>query len=62
MPWRHDRRTVILPLAAAVATLVRPGFWRFFTDGAVNRYALAPEGWRQLQSTPPLPELTGAAA
>ena len=54
LPWPGDRRTIILPIAAAVATLLRPRLWSFFTDGAVSRYALAPAGWRQLRSTAPL--------
>ncbi|HWE68215.1 MAG TPA: ATP-grasp domain-containing protein [Acidimicrobiales bacterium] len=54
LPARGDWRTILLPIAAAVATLLRPRLWSFFTDGAVSRYALAPAGWRQLCSTPPL--------
>jgi hypothetical protein len=49
LPWRGDRRTVILPVAAALATLIRPSMWRAFTDGAVSRYALTASGWRQLR-------------
>jgi biotin carboxylase len=52
MPWHGDRRTILLPTAAVMATLVRPSLWKLFTDGAVTRYALAPEGWRQLRDTP----------
>jgi glutathione synthase/RimK-type ligase-like ATP-grasp enzyme len=55
LPWRGDRRTVILPVAAALATLIRPSLWRAFTDGAVTRYALTAAGWRQLRDAPPLP-------
>jgi glutathione synthase/RimK-type ligase-like ATP-grasp enzyme len=54
LPSKGDRRTVILPVAAAVATLVRPSMWRAFTDGAVARYALTAPGWRQLRSAPAL--------
>ena len=46
---------MILPVAAAVATLIRPSMWRAFTDGAVARYALTAQGWLQLRSTAPLP-------
>jgi predicted ATP-grasp superfamily ATP-dependent carboligase len=55
LPWRGDRRTAVLPVAAAVATLFRPRMWRAFTDGAVTRYALTAPGWRQLRTIAPLP-------
>ena len=62
LPWKGDRRTVILPVAAAVATLIRPSTWRAFTEGAVARYALTAQGWQQLRSTAPLPAMaTGSA-
>jgi hypothetical protein len=62
LPRKDDRRTVILPVAAAVATLIRPSMWRAFTDGAVARYALTAQGWQQLRSTAPLPAVaTGSA-
>ena len=61
LPWRGDRRTMILPVLASLATLVRPTLWRAFTDGSVARYALAPEGWHQLCDTPPLPDVRRAA-
>jgi biotin carboxylase len=62
LPWRGDRRTIILPVAAAVATLIRPRWWRLFTDGAVARYALTAEGWRQLRGVPPCQEAATASA
>jgi len=62
LPWRGDWRTVVLPMAVVVATLVNPQLWRFFTDGAVSHYALTPEGWRQLVRLPPLAEVTPASA
>jgi hypothetical protein len=62
LPWKGDRRTVILPVAAALATLIRPSMWRAFTEGAVARYALTAQGWRQLRDVAPLPEpATGSA-
>jgi hypothetical protein len=61
LPWRGDRRTLILPVAATVALLARPQSWRFFTDGAVARYALTAEGWRQLRQTPPRQEAATAS-
>ncbi|HEX3794378.1 MAG TPA: ATP-grasp domain-containing protein [Acidimicrobiales bacterium] len=61
-PHQGDWRTLLLPLAAAVATLVRPSWWSFFTNGAVSRYALAPEGWRQLRDRAPLAEVSSAPA
>jgi hypothetical protein len=62
LPWRGDRRTVVLPLAATLATLVRPDFWRFFTDGAVSGYALAPQGWHQLRASAGAADVTAASA
>jgi biotin carboxylase len=62
LPWRGDRRTVILPVAAALVTLIRPSMWRSFTDGAVSRYALTASGWRQLHDVAPLPGPATASA
>jgi biotin carboxylase len=62
LPSRGDRRTLLLPIAAALTTLLKPGLWRIFTDGAVSRYALAPEGWRLLRATAPLGEVIPASA
>jgi biotin carboxylase len=59
--WR-DWRALVLPLAATISTLTRPSLCNFFTDGAVARYALAPEGWRQLIDTAPLAALTAMPA
>jgi biotin carboxylase len=61
LPWRGDWRTVVLPVAVVLATLANPRLWRAFTDGAVSHYALAPEGWRQLQRLTPLDEVTATA-
>ena len=62
LPRKGDRRTVILPVAAALATLIRPSMWRAFTEGAVARYALTAQGWQQLRSTAPVPAMaTGSA-
>jgi glutathione synthase/RimK-type ligase-like ATP-grasp enzyme len=61
LPWRGDHRTLILPVAAALATLLKPDLWRLFTDGAVSRYALTSEGWRLLRATAPLGEVTPAS-
>jgi glutathione synthase/RimK-type ligase-like ATP-grasp enzyme len=54
LPWKGDRRTVLLPVAAALATLIRPALWRTFTEGAVTRYSLTAQGWRQLRDVAPL--------
>jgi predicted ATP-grasp superfamily ATP-dependent carboligase len=62
LPWRGDRRTIILPVAAALAMVIRPRWWRLFTDGAVARYALTAEGWRQLGRIPPRREAAIASA
>ncbi len=62
LPWKGDRRTVMLPVAAALATLIRPSMGRAFTEGAVARYALTAQGWRQLRDVAPLREpATGSA-
>ena len=55
LPWKGDRRTVILPVAAALATLIRPALWRTFTDGAVVPLRPHGAGWRQLREVTPLP-------
>jgi hypothetical protein len=62
LPWRGDRRTSILPLAAALATVIRPALWRTFTEGAVSRYALTAQGWRQLREVAPLSAAATASA
>jgi biotin carboxylase len=54
LPWHGDRRTLVLPVAATLATLAQPRLGRAFTDGAVTRYALTAAGWRQLVATAPL--------
>jgi ATP-grasp domain len=62
LPQSGDWRTLILPVAATAATLFNPQRWRTFTDGAVSRYALAPEGWRLLRALPPLADVTPMSA
>jgi predicted ATP-grasp superfamily ATP-dependent carboligase len=52
-PVRGDWRALILPLVAALATLVRPSMSSAFTEGAVSRYALSPDGWRRLCAIEP---------
>jgi biotin carboxylase len=38
-----------LPVAViALAALVRPGSWRYFTSGSTGSYSLTPDAWRQL--------------
>jgi hypothetical protein len=44
-PLHHDLRAVVPVVGAAVLTLLRPQTWRFFSSGAVESYALDPEGW-----------------
>jgi biotin carboxylase len=53
LPPRGDWRTLSLPVAAAMATLIRPSSYRWFTDGAVAGYALSPAGWRALCESAP---------
>jgi hypothetical protein len=43
-----DPVTAIPAVGAAVATLIRPAAWRYFTAGATNAYSLSPEAWRAL--------------
>ena len=39
-----------LPVAlTALATLVRPGAWRYFTSGGVAAYSLSPAAWEELR-------------
>jgi hypothetical protein len=49
LPGHRDWRTIVLPVVASLVTLIRPALWRLFSDGAVSRYALTPEGWHQLR-------------
>jgi hypothetical protein len=62
LPWRQDWRTVVLPVAATVVTLVRPSLCSAFTDGAVSRYSLGPPGWRRLLAAPALEDVSAATA
>ncbi len=40
-----------LPVAViALATLVRPAAWRYFTGGSTSAYSLTPDAWRQLMT------------
>jgi biotin carboxylase len=57
-PVQGDWRTAILPAVAFLATVIRPSWWKCFTDGAVSRYAMSPSGWRMLRA---MPELSAAA-
>jgi hypothetical protein len=45
---RGDVLGVVPLIAAAAATLVRPGAWRWFATGSVAHYALTPAGWRSI--------------
>ncbi len=58
LPLHRDWRTIAPTLGAIVLTLVKPDLSAFFTNGAVSRYALATEGWRQLRRQPPLGRLS----
>jgi hypothetical protein len=62
LPLRRDWRSLVPLLAAMVATLARPRWYRIFTDGAVSHYSLSPIGWRQLCDATPLVEVSAAPA
>jgi biotin carboxylase len=47
-PVRGDWRAGIPTAAAAIATLVRPAAWHWFSSGSVANYAITPDGWRTL--------------
>ena len=47
-PTAGDWRAGVPVAAAAVATLIRPGSWRWFAAGAVANYALTPTGWQAI--------------
>jgi len=47
-PLRGDPISVLPIVAAAVATLIRPGLYRKFSSGAVDSYALTPLAWRRI--------------
>jgi hypothetical protein len=46
-----DPITAIPPVAAALATLIRPAAWRHFTAGATSAYSLTPAAWQALLET-----------
>jgi hypothetical protein len=54
-PLHHDLRTSIPVGAAVIATLIRPQAWKFFSSGAVARYALSPDGWTSILAARPAP-------
>jgi glutathione synthase/RimK-type ligase-like ATP-grasp enzyme len=43
-----DPVTALPVIAAALATLVRPAAWRYFTGGATSAYSLTPAAWQAL--------------
>jgi hypothetical protein len=47
-PLRGDLRSGVPVAVAAAATLLRPRLWRRLAGGAVQSYALTPEGWRAI--------------
>ncbi len=51
-PIAHDWRSAIPVVAAASATLVEPTAWEWFSSGSVESYAVSPEGWRSICTTP----------
>jgi biotin carboxylase len=53
-PLHHDLRAAIPLVAASLATLARPGTWRWFSSGAVTSYALTLGGWREILRGPAL--------
>ena len=62
LPPHRDWRTMTPLISAIVLLMVKPGLWRLFTDGAVSRYALAPEGWRALRQLAALDGLSPTSA
>jgi biotin carboxylase len=58
LPLHRDWRAVVPMVAASVVTLVRPQWYRVFTDGAVSHYSLSPAGWQQLCRAASSPEVT----
>jgi hypothetical protein len=47
-----DWRSALPVVAAATATLLKPTAWEWFSSGSVKNYAVSPEGWRSICSTP----------
>ena len=54
-PVAHDWRAALPCLVASAATVARPATWEWFSSGSVANYAVSPEGWRAICSTPPGP-------
>ena len=51
-PIAHDWRAMLPVVAAAAATLLKPTAWDWFSSGSVANYAVSPDGWRSICSTP----------
>ena len=49
-PVAHDWRAVTPLAMAALATLVLPATWEWFSSGSVANYAITPQGWADLCS------------
>ncbi len=62
LPPQRDWRTIVPMVGAIVTVVVKPDHWRLFTEGAVSRYALAAEGWRELRELAPLDRLSPTPA
>jgi hypothetical protein len=48
-----DPIAVIPPVAATLATLIRPAAWQHFAGGATSAYSLSPAAWQALLETAP---------
>lgn len=49
-PVHRDWRASVPVVVAAIATLVSPESWQWFSSGSVANYALTSEGWRTIRS------------
>ncbi len=47
-PARHDPRAALPVLVVAAALTLRPAWWRAFSGGAVENYALSPAAWKTI--------------
>jgi predicted ATP-grasp superfamily ATP-dependent carboligase len=56
-PVHRDLRAAFPATAVALATLVSPGSWSFFSGASVDAYAISPSGWSEIQVAARVPPM-----
>ena len=52
-PTRGDVRAALPPAVVALATLVAPRAWRYFSGTSAGAYAVTPAGWAEIVARAP---------